>query len=220
MIVHNIWALDLHPETAARYHSDSHLKASLYMYAQMLAYAWHDRHNAVYMALPDNPADDPVTPWLRIVHVERVALRRAAFPGEQPFSWWTLLGQRIPSRANSPWGEWVSAKGGNYRWLWRLAMELTVECFLRFGRLHPASAAVWTLELVPFSLEDDPADDWSEPPLGIPYHLRVTADGYYDGVASNRRFYGVHHDTLTWTGREPPPWLQEEHRLSHDSQPI
>jgi len=210
--------LDLDPAAAAHAHSDQHAKSSLFAYAQTLAYAWHSLHNEQYAPWEDEETLAP-TPWFtrEPVHCDpysKSAERpRAKFPGESPWSRVLLFGQQVPARrcdAANPSELWVEQTGGNYTWLWRCAAELATEYHCRFGRRHPAEPAIWTLEVVPFALRDS-LEDWSETPVDtLPNHLRVVADGYYDTVATNRRFYNTHQQSFSWTDAKTPVWLAYE----------
>jgi hypothetical protein len=201
--------LDHDPGETARALSDRHLQEGLYAYAQTLAFAWHDLHNDAYAPMVDLIT---ATPWMSwVVLADGPALdARSLFPGEDPKTHWRLFGQRIPSRrhglpdAND---EWVIRAGGNYRWLWRLSLEMCVEYKRRFGSLHVATASIWTMEVLPFCLGAT-EDQWSEPP--VLHRLLQVTEGFVDAVASNRRFYNVYHDQLGWTVRKPPTWLQPE----------
>lgn len=220
----NVWMLDHDPVTAARSHSDQHVKSALFTYAQTLAFAWHSLHNEMYALMEGNDDVTPPTPWFKCVHVAAPYTSskdrpRSLFPGESPWTYWTLFGQRVPSRrmdAPNASELWVEQSGGNYRWLWQCASELVAEYRWRFGTKHPASPAVWTLEMVPPVL-DTTLDSWAETPVDtIPQHLRVVVDGFYDVVATNKRFYNTHQHQLTWTRRKPPAWLTQEAEPTQD----
>lgn len=205
--------LDYDPAVSARAHSDEHVKQCPFRYAQVLAAAWHDLHNSARQELNDLIVD---TPWFQYVapdprpYTDSSARPRSAFPGESPYSWWSLFGQRVPSPRLTlphPADKWAMELGGNYSWLWRLSMELVTEYRERFGARHPAAPAIWTMELVPFSLAET-MEDWTEPPLFMPESCKVRVEGFYDAVASCRRFYNTHD--MTWTGRDAPDWFAKE----------
>jgi hypothetical protein len=206
--------LDHDPVAAARAHCDAHLRNGLYAYAQVLAYAWHSLHNEGYAEL----ADDMVpTPWFThhhsVPYTNSADRPRTMFPGESPFSWWLLFGQRVPSPPFTLPNDamtWCEALGGNYRWLWQTAMEMVREHQHRFGKPHPARWAIWTLEVIPFALEET-VDQWQETPVStVPNHLRIQVEGFYDVVATNRRFYNSRIAPAAWTKRHPPKWHQQE----------
>lgn len=213
----NVWMLDTDPITAARAHCDQHVKQAPFAYAQTLAFAWHALHNEMYTLMEGDSDVITPTPWFARVdnsapYTKSNERPRALFPGESPWVYWTLFGQRVPARRcdyPSPQEFWVEELGGNYRWLWQLAMEVTAEYQHRFGKRHPAAPSIWTLEVVPFALEVT-LDTWTEPPLDLPEHLKVRDGEFYDAVASNRRFYNTHQHQFAWTRREPPEWLTHE----------
>lgn len=214
----NIWMLDYDPVVAARWHCDEHVKQSVFTNTQALAYAWHDRHNAMYSPMDEPPPQ--ASDWLRYVVAtvqspdpgsKPLPPRRPMFPGESLGSWWELCGQRIANRRfDLPHASevWAAELGGNYIWLWKLTMELTAEYHRRFGRRHPAAHCVWTLELMPPSLRDT-AEEWAETKLDLPWAALKVVDGFYDSVESNRRYYKLMKEP-TWTASEPPPWYKKE----------
>lgn len=222
----NLWMLDHDPVKAASFMCDKHVRAMPFALAQLLAYAWHDLESEMAWPL-DDPKPRP-TPWLtRIVHPAWIASqhpgkpfvqRKALFPGESGDSEWRLFKQHVPAPIRytyKPEEDWVTQTGGNYNWLWQHAAQTIVEHQRRFAVRHPAAPAIWTLEQMPWSLRASLAD-WSETPLGIPHHMRVADDGFYDTVASNRRWYNIMIAPGSWTG-PAPEWHVQEHQLSIDS---
>lgn len=209
----NIWMLDHDPAKAAHAHSDVHLRSAIVHNTVALGYAWHSLHNSAYQELREPM---PETPWFHHHHTMagEPRPRTNPFVGESPLSWWLLFGQRVPSYPyelpNSAQC-WAEKLGGNYRWLWSLTMELTIEFHYRWkGLRHPAAPSVWTLEVVPYALRET-LDQWSETPLDtMPHHLRVRVGDFYDTVASNRRYYNVKLKPDAWTRRKPPSWHTEE----------
>jgi len=221
----NLWMLDHDPVKAAEYLCDKHVKAMPFVMAALLASAWHSL-DSQWSA----PLDGPMTPtpWIGwFVHGPSTAEsrngqpfvpRKAMFPGESGDVEWSLFKQRVPAPLkyqHQPEEDWVIQTGGNYNWLWQHAAATTDQHQRRFGARHPAAPAIWTLEVMPWSLCASAAD-WSETPLGIPHHMRVAEDGFYDTVASNRRWYNIMIPPGSWTG-PAPEWHVQEHQLSNDN---
>lgn len=215
--------LDHDPVKAAEYLCDKHVMAMPFVMAALLASAWHSL-DSEWSAPLETPKGTPWIGWL--VHPSSNAqdragkpytTRKAMFPGEPGDVEWSLFKQRIPAPlkwTHRPEEEWVAALGGNYNWLWQHAAATTSQHLQRFGARHPATPAIWTLEVIPWSLRAT-ADEWSETPLGIPHHMRVAEDGFYDTVASNRRWYNIMIPD-DWTG-PAPDWHEKEHQLSIDN---
>ena len=210
--------LDHDPALAARMHCDRHVINGAVHAARVLSSAWHWLANGAYQPLEQAQP----TPWLQL-HVDPASggtpdgqppqVRRAAAPGESPFSWWLLHGQRIyqpvladEDRADS---DWASQTGGNYDWLWRLGMALTDEYQYRFGKRHPTAPVLWALEPVPAPLADT-LGQWNEAPLPpMSEELKVVVKGYYDTVPSVRAYYtALAPEQAAWTRRPVPGWLK------------
>ena len=131
----------------------------------------------------------------------------AVHTGDRPF--WRLHGHRIYSRTheNHPSALWAQQLGGNYKWLWRLALALTDEYEYRYGRKHKSLPVIWALEPVPPSLLPTVAQ-WSEAPPAMDDAYKVEVKGYYDTVASYRRYYNEGKRALhQWTKRPKPAWI-------------
>ena len=211
----NILMLDLNPEMAARYHCDKHLAPMIIDLARLLSSAWHYLDNDEYKPLEELPETEATTPWLR----KHVRLARsgpelhhqANVVGEWSGAWWLLHGQRVYNKVpedDHPCFVWVRQLGGNYRWAWELAANLTKEYTHRFGRVHPTTPVIWTLEAIPPSLLPT-EDQWTEAVPVVSEGSKVIVDGYYDTVASYRRHYAIHVTEPTWTKRPEPDWLQD-----------
>lgn len=217
----NVFMLDHDPGAAARAHCDKHVVKMIVETAQLLSTAWHELANAQYMPLADDPADDPVTPWL-VYHVapaltgkeQPPVSRKSEAAGEAPDSWWLLHNQRIYARThqNHPCAVWVRSLGGNYLWAWRLGMALCEEYHHRYGKRHKTELVMWTLEAIPPPLIETSAE-WSEAPPAMPEECRVIAGDFYDTVASYRSYYIQRKlPIITYTRRAPPRWLAEHLR--------
>ncbi len=209
----NIFMLDHDPVRAAQWHADRHVVKMILETAQLLSTAWHVTANAEYLPMPDDPADDPRTPWLRKVllpFIHDPLAKPQNILGEVSKSHWELFGQRIyqPTHRNHPCGVWTAEMGGNYLWLWRLGIALLDEYRHRFAKVHASAPVIWTLEAVPPPLLDS-VDTWSEVPPAMPEHLKVVdASGCYDSVESYRRYYALAKTHLhRWTKRDAPPWI-------------
>ena len=210
--------LDADPVASAQAACDSHILSLPPRYGQLLSAAWHEHANASYWPLPDDEADDLVTPWLA-QHVRPASAPAAPttlgvphFETESKDIYWKLFGQRIfghrwhgytPEQVDS----WAWQTGGNYRWLWQLAMAMCHEYKHRTGHRHPWVSVLWTLELMPWALEDT-AEDFMEPPLhSVPHDLRVESGGFYDCIPSLQAWYQeIIVPEQHWTKRQPPLW--------------
>lgn len=209
----NVLMLDLDPAQAAMAHCDKHVAPMVVDLARLLSSVWHYLDNDEYKPLDELP-DYSTTPWLQrhvaparsgadLAHEETVV-------GEWRGSWWLLHGQRVYNKVpddHHPCFVWARQLGGNYRWTWELAANLLAEHQHRFGRPHPSSPVIWTLEALPPSLLET-ADEWTEAVPLVPEYAKVIVDGYYDTVASYRRHYANGLPGPTWTRRPEPSWLQ------------
>jgi len=210
----NVFMLDHDPESAAKAHVDRHVIKMIVESAQLLSSAWHCLSNDYWDPLPDDEADDPpetITPWVRqVVYAPgRPQPRLKSASGEVFFAHWELFGQRIYTKthADHPAATWVRSLGGNYRWLWRLAVALCDEYKYRYGRAHATLPVLWTLEAPPPPLVES-LESWTEVPPVVPEECRVEQGGYYDTVASYRMYYAdKKRDLHAWTKRGPPIWL-------------
>lgn len=225
-VLPQVLMLDADPTASAQAACDAHLAAYPVKYAQLLSAAWHRLANAACWPLPDDEADDVETPWF--TWYVRPASTPAApttlgvlpYDSESKDSYWMLFGQRVfggpytPLVSDPAVDGWAWQTGGNYRWLWQLAMAMCHEYTYRHGKRHPWAHVLWTLELVPWALEDT-AEEFIEPPLTavVPECLRVVSGGYYDCIPSLKAWY---HERIaseqTWSKRSPPAWLTKATR--------
>lgn len=211
--------LDADPKASAQAACDAHLLSLPPRYAQLLSAAWHQHANAAFWPLPDDEADDVLTPWLSLyvrpasTPANPTTLGVPHYDSESRDSYWRLFGQRIFGNRWSGYNPddvdgWAWQTGGNYRWLWQLAMAMCHEYTYRQGKRHPWASVLWTLELAPWALEDDTPDTFMEPPLhAVPDSLRVVTDGFYDCIPSLRAWYQeIIVPEQHWTKRQPPLW--------------
>lgn len=210
-----VYYLDHDPVLAAQAHYDVHVAPCAAMAAGLLSNAWHVAHNPEL-----RPLDAPAEPLDRAFGRCVPPARRGApelwkggdsfhdsRTGDAPY--YTLWGQRIlgPLRTeDDPHARWVSSGPENYLWVWQLGMSLCAEHAFRFGSRLPAEPVLWTLELLPPGLGEDPR---SEPVPQVPRGELVEVDGYYDAVASYRAYYLADRRALaSYTNRRPPCWFE------------
>lgn len=223
----SIYMLDLDPFEAAGAHADADVERAFKFAVQQLANAWHElysnwslppdaeplEHDVVKRVVSDAAHPRPLVP-LRTYQADGPVR-----PGDPVV--WTLMGQRIPQKANETHasGLWVRQLGGNYRWTQKFAYAL--------GWMLPYPAHpdwVWlrrsllTMEALPPPLQDTETE-WSEAPLTMPNIFRQERDGFYDSVASWRLYYGSKYGSHSYKHR-PPKWLEEanaqaEARIAH-----
>lgn len=217
--------LDADPKVCARSACDAHLLLMPPRYGQLLSAAWHEQANAAFWPLPDDEADDLITPWLKH-HVlpastpaTPTTLPVAHFEGESKAAHWTLFGQRIFGHRWAAYDpvqvdDWAWQTGGNYAWLWQLAMHMCHEYTYRTGKRHQWASVLWALELTPWALGET-AGDFSEPLLhSVPQELRVVTKGFYDCIPSLRAWYQARIvPEQNWTKRQPPLWNDKATRM-------
>jgi hypothetical protein len=161
----NIFALHKDPETAARYHCDTHVVKMILESAQLLCTAH------------------------RVLDGDHVA---------------NALGMYKATHKNHPSAIWARQTDGNYRWLWKLLMELCHEYTHRYGKVHKVQ-------------RDGLADTLYTPPRLIPMGRRtefsVAMPEEYrsaDPVESYRRYYaGAKRSIAKWNKTRPSPWFMD-----------
>lgn len=208
----NIFMLDHDPVAAAAAHCDKHVVKMILETAQLLSTAWHRLHNPMFFG-----SEEKVTYAGLIERVVPPALYRTpeltglskdggVSTGDKPF--YLLLGQRIygDTHANHPSAVWSREYGGNYVWLWRLGMALLDEYTRRYGKVHKTAAVMWTLESVPPALLPT-VKTWTEATPAMPDECKVIADGFYDSVASYRKYYVDKKQALLFWKTQPPNWV-------------
>jgi len=211
----NVFFLDFDPVKAAQYHCDKHVVKMILETAQLLSTAWHVHHRIL------NEDDDGhlkgafkyVTyPAVRGEEAEK-RYRQNIAVGETYFGHWELFGKRIyaATHVEHRSARWAREFGGNYRWLWRLGMNLLEEYTFRYGKPHATRSVMWALERIPPALVST-EDHWSEAPPAMPgeFKVRDESNEFYDSVASYRNYYvGYKQNLLCYTNRKPPSWMKK-----------
>lgn len=109
------------------------------------------------------------------------------------------------SHKNHPCTRWAAKHGGNYAWLYQLALAVGKEYTYRYGKLHKSTAFI--MEQLPATLGRD--DDNQRSPL--PNCTTWKADNPHLNLVDKYRMYYIRDKAhiLSWKNREEPPFMGE-----------
>ena len=173
----NIFYLSSDPQLCAEQHCDSHVVKMILEYAQMLSTAHRvlDGQHTV------------------VIHKGRKQQQWIMSENEE------LLYKG--SHVNHPDNIWIRASSENYKFLYKLFMELCKEYTHRYGKIHVTHTKLaGLLANVPKNI---PIGQFTEPPLSMPDEYKVD-----DAVTAYQNLYvGSKARFAKWTNRKPPEWF-------------
>lgn len=205
--------LDHDPKAAATGLCDFYLRQAAFVAAAVLSGVWDANHSSFRGHIDHPPKHAELLTWFVPPARGNEMFRAtpspdplyALRPGDRAF--WMLAGQRINvPPLKHPLTDWAGASVGNYRWVLDYGTEAIVEHQRRFGSLPPGATMLWPLECVSPAVPEGPL---AEPVPAVPEEFLVTDGGFYDAVASYRRFVVQRTLEATWTKAKRPTWWKE-----------
>ena len=179
----NIFYLDNNPTTCAEYHNDKHVVKMILEYAQLLSTAHRvlDGTELIGKSKSGRKAKRYVLPDDREHHLY------------------------LASHFNHPSGKWTRHSACNYRWLFKLWIELMREYNYRYGKIHASARLIPFLKQPPKNIQEN---GFSAPWRAMPdeYKFDRTEPDYT--VKSYRAYYlGAKTQMLKWKNRQTPEWV-------------
>ena len=180
----NIFALDLDPVTAARYHVSRHVVKMIVEVSQLLSTA----HRIL-----DGTSEQRLTKTGRRSTAWRLGDARESILYKA-------------THINHPSAIWCRETSGNYIWLQSLLVALCKEYTYRYGKIHKCETdgLVKALEQVPSNI---PKGDMTPVRLAMPDEYKTS-----DFVESYRNYYRsgkthLHNWSGRVNGRDQPAWI-------------
>jgi hypothetical protein len=177
----NIFYLDKDPQLCAESHCDKHVVKMIVEYAQLMSTA--------HRVLDGSERQE--------LSVKGRRIKRYAFDNDQVKQDTIYQASHI----NHPSNIWVRTTDANYRWLYRMWVNLCKEYTKRYGKTHSTYSKLNEfLVKCPFSIRKGNLTDI---PLAMPDDVKESC-----AVQSYRHFYNVYKkDFAVWKNSKKPIWM-------------
>ena len=181
----NIFYLDNDPTKCAEYHLDKHVVKMILEYALLLSTA---------QRILDGKEVQGVSKSGR-------KAKRWELPDERDAALYKA------SHMNHPSAKWARHSACNYRWLFKLWIELMREYNYRYGKIHASARLIPFLKQPPKNIQEN---GFSAPWRAMPDEYKVE----HSVVQSYRNYYiGAKAEFAKWTKRETPEWFINKEEL-------
>ena len=180
----NIFYIHADPATCAQQHVDKHVVKMILEYAQLLSTA--------HRFLDGTP----------------VVSRRVTTGRKQ--TTYNLHDSRDgmlyrATHLNHPSAKWVRHSACNYRWLFKLWIELMREYNYRYGKIHASARLIPHLKELPNNIEEN---GFSAPWRAMPEDYKVDRSEPDYTIKSYRAYYnGAKINMFKWKNRPTPDWI-------------
>lgn len=179
----NIFYIHEDPVTCAQQHVDKHVVKMILEYAQLLSTAHRVLDGTEYIGKS----------------VSGRKAKRYLLPDEREYHLY------LASHFNHPSGKWVRHSASNYRWLFKLWIELMREYNYRYGKIHSAARLLPYLKELPKNI---PENDFSPPWRAMPDDYKVDRSESNYTIKSYRAYYlGAKTAMFKWKNRPVPDWV-------------
>ena len=184
----NIFYIHENPAMCAQQHVDKHVVKMILEYAQLLSTA---------QRILDGKEVQGVSKSGR-------KAKRWELPDERDVVLYKA------SHMNHPSAKWARHSACNYRWLFKLWIELMREYNYRYGKIHACEKLLDALRSTPTNI---PLGDFFAPTPAMPNELKVVSNNpqpgrKYDVLKSYHNYYnGDKQRMFSWKNRQPPDWI-------------
>ena len=180
----NIFYIHADPATCAQQHVDKHVVKMILEYAQLLSTA--------HRVLDGNQS----------VGLSKTGRKQTRY---------VLSDDRdsvlySATHLNHPSAKWARHSACNYRWLFKLWIELMREYNYRYGKIHASACLIPFLKEPPKNIQEN---GFSAPWRAMPEEYKFDRSEPDYTVKSYRAYYlGAKTQMLKWKNRETPEWVQ------------
>lgn len=175
----NIFFLDKNPQVAAKMHCNKHVVKMILETAQLLSTAHRILDGELYI---DSSSGRKIKRW-KLDSSRGTSLYKA-------------------THINHPSSQWVRESSENYKWLFRLFVNLCDEYTFRYNKQHKTELLKYHLIHLPDNI---PEGQFTEPPQAMPGYCKVQGDS----VQAYRNYYiNEKSRMLQYTNRELPEFIK------------
>ena len=179
----NIFYVHPEPQTCAQQHVDKHVVKMILEYAQLLSTAHRVLDGVEYVGKSKSG---------------RKATRYLLSDDRESHLY-------LASHLNHPSSKWTRHSACNYRWLFKLWIELMREYNYRYGKIHSAARLIPYLKELPKNI---PENGFSAPWRAMPDEFKADRSEPDYTIKSYRAYYlGAKTSMFKWKNRPQPEWV-------------
>jgi len=180
----NIFYVHENPATCAQQHVDKHVVKMILEYAQLLSTAHRILDGTESVGLSKTGRKQ----------------KRYVLPDSRDSVLYNA------THLNHPSAKWARHSACNYRWLFKLWIELMREYHYRYGKVHASSRLIKHLKELPKNI---PELGFSAPWRAMPDEYKFDRSESDYTVKSYRAYYnGAKTNMFKWKNREQPDWVK------------